>query len=85
MFGNKHDAPSLAPAKVNASLIDAQMLDSMAADLIRRAATLDRLCAEIEFAAVCLDARARDLAQREDDVLKASLEMRERKGAFSVA
>lgn len=57
-------------------------LDSMAIDVLRRAATLDRLAGEIELAALHLDERTRDLEMREDDLIKASLEMRERRGAF---
>jgi hypothetical protein len=60
-----------------------KLLDDMAVDLLRRAATLDRLADAIECAAHKLDARTRDLEMREDDLLKASLEMRERRGAFS--
>jgi len=60
-----------------------KLLDDMAVDLIRRAATLDRLADAIECAAYKLDERTRDLEMRENDLLRASLEMRECKGAFS--
>jgi len=62
---------------------DKYLLDVMAADVIRRAATLDKLCEELEVAAIVLERRHQDLEMRENDLLKASLEMRERKGAFS--
>lgn len=79
MYGEK---PMQMPARP-LSREDQALLDIMAADVIRRAATLDKLCEELEVAACILDMREKDLAMREDDLLKASLEMKQRRGAFS--
>ena len=72
------------PETVTPTITDADkyLLDVMAADVIRRAALLDKLCEELEVAAIMLEERTRDLEMREDDLIKASLEWRERKGAF---
>lgn len=63
-------------------LSDPAFIDCMLADVIRRSALLDRLCEEVEMAAIRLDARVADLEMREADLIKASIEMRDRKGAF---
>ena len=62
---------------------DKALLEMMNADIIRRAHTLDRLCEELEIAAFILDQRTKDLEMRENDLLRASLEMKKRLGAFS--
>lgn len=58
-------------------------LDRTAADLIQRAALLDSLAGDIARAAQVLDYREREIAMRENDVLRASLKLaqwrRERK------
>jgi len=81
MYGDKMKMPEMPERPVSDA--DRYLLDVMAADLIRRAATLDRLCEDLEVAAIVLERRNQDLEMRENDLLKASLEMRKRKGAFS--
>lgn len=62
-------------------------LDRHAAELLARAANLDYLAGVIEKRMVELDRRERELAQREEDVLMASRELkrRYRKEAYDAA
>lgn len=83
MYGEK--MKTAQTPKTLLSKQDEALLEIMQADIIRRAATLDRLCEELEVAAFILDQRTKDLEMREEDLLKASREMRERLGAFRAA
>ena len=80
MYGEKM---KIAEPKRLLSEQDKALLEMMNADIIRRAATLDKLCEELEIAAFILDMRNKDLEMRENDLLRASLEMKKRLGAFS--